>query len=130
MGKDGDVERREDNEEDSHNGPEQECVAPEVANPGFEAARHVKERAAEVDELPGEEQEDPSHGSVAGRTGAEDLVACKRVAVVTLLAEVAIVEAKDDDGEGAKDATSHENAVDKHVEEELGCEDAVFELRQ
>lgn len=125
----GDVDGRKDNDEDNGDGEEEEAVAPEVGGPGADAVGHVEEGAARVDELPGEEEKDPGHGGVRGGAGAEDVVADGRVGVVALVAELAAVEAKDDDGEGAEDAAGHEDSVDDHVEHEFGGEDAVFELQ-
>lgn len=100
-----------------------------MTNPSLKAARHIKKRAAKVDELPREEEKDPGHGGVAGCAGAEDFVALDRVGIIALVAEIARTEAEDDDGKGSKNAAGHENTVNAHIEEELGCEDAVFELR-
>lgn len=124
----GDVQNREDREEDAGDRPEQKLVAPQVACPGPEAIGHVEQGAAEVDKAPGEEEEDPGHGGEACGAGAEDRVADLRVVVVAVGAEVAVAEAEDDDRERAEDAAGHDGAVDDHVCEELGREDAVFEL--
>lgn len=94
-----DVDCREHKAEDDGDGEEEEFVAPEVRGPGAYALGHVEEGAAEVDELPGEQQEDPGHGSVAGGTGTEHLVAGRGVAVVAVHAKVAVVEAEEHDGE-------------------------------
>lgn len=99
-----------------------------MTDPSLETAGHIEQGTAKVDELPREEEKDPGHGGVAGCAGAEDFVALRRVGIVAFVAEVAGIEAKDDDGKRAQHAAGHEDAVDAHVEEELGCEDAVFEL--
>lgn len=124
----GDVQHREDSEEDASDRPEQELVAPQVAHPGPEALGHVKQGAAEVDQAPGEEEEDPRHGGEAGGAGAEDGVTRLGVVVVAVGAEVAAAEAEDDDREGSEDAAGHDGAVDGHVCEELRRKDTVFEL--
>ena len=128
MVNDGNVQRPEHDEEDDGDGEEEEAVAPEVHAPGAEPAGHVEQRAPRVDELPREEQEDPRHGRVAGGARAEHVVARRRVLVVAVGAEVAVVEAEYHDGEGPDGAARHEDAVGDHVEQELGAEDAVFEL--
>lgn len=60
---DGDVENWEDGDESSHDGPEQELVAPHVVHPLGEVfigvGLHAEEAAAHVDHLPGEEQSEP-----------------------------------------------------------------------
>lgn len=124
----GNVQNREDREEDPSDRPEQELVAPKVARPRLEAVGHVEKGAAEVDQAPGEEEEDPGHGREACSAGAENGVAGLRVGVVAVGAEVAVAEAEDDDGEGAQDTAGHDGAVGDHVCEEFGGEDAVFEL--
>lgn len=122
------VQGAEHSEEDNRDGEEEELVAPEVGCPGLDAVGHVEQRAAKVDEFPREEEEYPRHGGVAGCAGAEHLVTLGGVRVVTVDAEVAAVEAEDDDGEGSDGAAGHDDAVDDHVEEEFGGKDAVFEL--
>ena len=124
-----DVQRRKHNEEDNGNGEEEEAVPPQMVPPRADPpAAPVEEGPAEVDELPGEEQEDPRHGRVGRGAGAKDDVARRRVGVVAVGAQVAVAEGEDDGGEGAEDAASHEDAVDDHVEHEFGGEDAVAEL--
>lgn len=124
----GNVQDREDSEEDAADRPEQELVAPQVGSPRLETVGHVEQRAAEVNQTPGEEEEDPGHGREAGGAGAEGRLAALRVDVVAVGAEVPVVEAEDDDCERAEDAAGCDGAVDDHVCEEFGCKDAIFEL--
>lgn len=128
MVKTGDVEGGKYDKEDAADGVEQELVSPEVSSPYFDALGHVKEGAAEIDEFPREEQEDPRHGGVAGSSGAEDGLARIAVLVVTVYTQVAVAKAEYHNGEGAQDAAGHEDAVDNHICEEFGGEDAVFKL--
>lgn len=124
----GNVQDREDGEEYASDRPEQKLVAPEVARPRLEAVGHVEQRSAEIDQTPRKEKEDPGHGGEAGGAGAENGIAGLRVVVVAVGAEVAAAKAKNDDCEGAEDAACHDGAVDDHICEELGREDAIFEL--
>lgn len=124
-----DIQRSDSNKETHGNRPEQERVAPETQGPLARALSDaVEEGAARVDELPGEEEEDPHHGRVAGGAGAEDVLAGVAVLEVAVVAEVAVVEAKEDDDEGAEEAGGHDEAVADEVGDEFGGEDAVFEL--
>jgi len=76
---DRDVESREDSNEASHDGPEQELVAPDIVHPLGEVLRrlglHAEERAAHVDHLPGEEESEPRQAHEGRGAGAEDSVA-------------------------------------------------------
>ena len=69
------VQRRENDEENTSHCEEQELVTPKMLRPRLESLGHVKERPTEVDELPRKQEKDPSHGRVAGSSGAEDGVA-------------------------------------------------------
>lgn len=124
----GNVQDREDGEEYARDRPEQKLVAPEVARPRLEAIGHVEQGTAEVDQTPSEEKEDPGHGGEAGGAGTEDGIAGLRVVVIAVGAEVAAAKFGNDDCEGAEDAACHNGAVDDHICEELGREDAIFEL--
>lgn len=99
-----------------------------MRQPCLEPIRHIEQGSTEINKLPREEEEDPRHGGVTRCACAEDGFTRRRVFVVAVGAEVATVEAEHDDGEGADCAAGHEGAVDDHVEEELGGEDAIFEL--
>lgn len=122
------VQRGKHDKENTRHGEEQELVAPQMHRPRLEALGHVEQRPAGVDELPGEEKEDPRHGRVAGRASAEDGVAGWRVVDVAVEPQVAGFEAKDDEGEGSEDAAGHDGPVDDHVDHEFGSEDTIFEL--
>lgn len=122
------VQRGEHDKEHTRHREEQELVAPEVHRPRLQSLGHVEERPARVNQLPGEEEEDPRHGGVAGRAGAEDGVAGGRVGDVAVETQVSGLEAKDDESEGSEDAAGHDCPVDDHVDHEFGREDAILEL--
>lgn len=122
------IQRGEHDEENGDHGKEQKLVAPEMLHPLLETLGHVEEGPAEVDKLPCEQEKDPSHGCVAGGSGAEDGVAFGRVLVVAVAAKIAGIKPKDYNGERPEHAAGHEKAVDDHVGEELWCKYSVFQL--
>ena len=73
---DGNIEQGEDGDEASHDGPEEELVAPYVVHPLCEiflgARLHAEEAAAHVHHFPGEEQGEPGEADEGGGTSAED----------------------------------------------------------
>lgn len=100
---DGDVDGGHGAEEADEDGPEEERVAPEAEGPALGVGDDaVEEGAPEVDKLPGEDGEGPHHDRVAGRAGAEHAVALLRVLHVAVVAQVAVVEAEENGGEGAE----------------------------
>ena len=101
------VQRREHQGKNDGDRKEQEAVSPQVVSPSLKSARHVEERATEVNQLPREEQEDPRHCCVACRAGAESLVTDIGVAVVAVCSQVSITKAKHDNGERTKNAARH-----------------------
>lgn len=107
---------------------EEELVAPEVLRPMLNTLLEIEEGPTSINQVPSEEQKNPSRGGVGGSTRSKDWLTRFREVVVASDTQVAIVEAVSDDSESAHDAGSLRETVYEHVCEEFWGEDAVFEV--
>jgi hypothetical protein len=124
-----DVKRRDDDDETTHNRPEQKLIAPESVEPRATFVNHaVEERSTRIAEDPCKVEECPGEYGVAGCASSEDAFAGRTGFNVAVLAEVAIPDTEHDGDKGADCADCEDYAVDNQIEEELGSEDAMFEL--
>jgi len=130
---DGNVQDREDGDESEDDGEEEELVAPDVNGPLREVllgvGLHHEERAAHVQHLPCQEDGEPGKAGESGRTSAEDSVASVVERFVAAVSEVAISEAKHDQGERAETESGNPKTVNEHVEDDLDGENTALELR-
>lgn len=128
----GDVHGGEDGDEADHDGPEQEAVHPDVADParqdGPARGPEVEEGPARVHHLPGQEQGEPGQAGKGGGSGAEHQLALGRVLGVTVVTEFSVAETVDDHDEGGQTASRHPETVHGHVQKKFGGEDTDFEL--
>jgi hypothetical protein len=124
MLEDGGVETRnvnnwEDGDCANDDGPEEELVGNNVAEERETVLRLVgvktEERAADRLEFPGGEENEPGEFCENSTTSAEDSVALIGVFGVTVAAEVAIANTKDDDNKGGKGKSSHKGSVNQHI---------------
>ena len=133
---DGDVDEGEHADEADHDGPEEERVVPDVPDPlgglgplgGVGGGAHVEQGPAEVDHLPGKEEDEPGQTGESGATSAEDKLATLEV-VVAVGAEVTVTETVDDKGECAQADGGDPAAVGKHVDDHFPSKDAALETR-
>ena len=85
-----------------------------------------KHAAAQVFEFPRADEDQPGEFGEDGGARAEHGIAAGTVVAVAVDAEVGVAGAVDDDDEGEEGAGAHDGAVDQHVDDDLGGEDAVF----
>lgn len=129
---DGAVEDEEDGHVAEHDGVEEELVAPDVVHPLREVllrlGLHAEEGAAEVDQLPGEEEREPCHRDECRGPRSEYRVASLGIRVITVFTHVAVAEAECNQGEGGQTQCRHPEAVDQHIDDEFVGENAAFEV--
>lgn len=131
--------------------PEEEPVRPDVASPlspgteerasvstSSEKGRgnalkglglHAEKRATHVHHLEREDEGEPGEHGEGGAARAEDVDRAVADAVVRVDTEVAVVEAKDDEGETGEAKCGAEGSVDGHVDNNLPGKDSDVELR-
>lgn len=127
---DGDIKQGEDGDETSHDGPEEELVAPYVVHPLGEIFRgtglHAEETEAHVNHLPCEEESEPGEANESGGTGTEDGVAFFRVRSVAASAEIAVAETEHDERECRKAESRHPESIGEDIYDDFPSEDTLF----
>lgn len=98
------IQEWEDGDETSHDGPEQELVAPDVVHPLGEVflgpGLHAEEAAAHINHLPGEEEGEPGQTDKGCRTGSENGLTLRLVIVVAMSLKISVSEAEHHKREG------------------------------
>lgn len=126
------VKNREYGDETTHDGEEQELVAPHVVKPLGEvllrAGLHHEEGTTHVNHLPGEEQREPGKAGESGSASTEDGCAAVVEAFVTAGTEIAITETEHDDREGRETEGGDPETVDEHVDQDFNGENTTLEL--
>jgi len=132
--KDGNVDNREDGETANDNGPEEEAVGVDVLEHGELAVVvgvKAEDGAAQTLELPGRDEDQPCQLSKSSSASLEHGDTLLGVSLIALEAEVAAVGTIDDDDESAHCASTHDNTVDNHVDDDLvGENTALLILRR
>ena len=121
------IQRRKNSNKPRHHSPKQELITPNILYPLRKQPPtlwlHHKETPSHIHHFPCQEKREPSKADKSGTAGAEHSVAGRGIGVVAAIAEVAITEAEEHEGEGTKAESCHPEAVDEHVEEDFGRED-------
>ncbi|KAI6773583.1 hypothetical protein HG531_000432 [Fusarium graminearum] len=131
---DRDVDNREDRQTAKDDGPEEEAVGVDILENRESAVIigvEAENGAAQTLELPGRDEDEPSEFGKCSGTSFENGDTSFGVSLVALLAQVSTVSAVDDNNECAHGASTHNDTVDNHINNDLvGKDTALLVLRR